>query len=601
MTLSATRCAAAARIAFAFVVLGILSLRQPTARAADDVPDLIVHNGRVVTVDPAFSVAQALSVKNGRVLAVGGDEQVLATRGPDTAVLDLAGRTVLPGLIDSHVHPGTAAMTEFDHPVPDMQTVADVLDYVRGRAAAYGAGKWVEVKQVFITRLKERRYPTRAELDAAAPENPVVFATGPDASLNTLALKLSGIGRDFKVTDGGPGHAERDPATGEPTGILRGCTRYVKSESPQRQPTEADRHRRTLELFAAYNAAGLTTVGDRAAEPDALARYAAMRAAGELTVRLAVSMRLDAVGPIDGIRTRLRAIADGPGRGADADPMLRVVGVKAFLDGGMLTGSAYMLEPWGVSRIYSIADPQYRGVMLIPPERLLPIVRATAEAGLQFTAHAVGDGGVRTLLDAYEQVGRELPPDALKATRPCVTHCNFVHPDDVPRFAKLGVSADIQPVWLYLDGGTLDAHFGRERLSRFQPLHDMLAAGAMIGGGSDHMQKLGPRRSINPYDPFLGIATAVTRRVRDGRTLYPEQALMREQAVRMYTRDNAWLLFKEHEVGSLERGKLADFVVLDTDVLNCPADEIAQTQVLRTYLGGRLVFDRTGERPEEPR
>jgi predicted amidohydrolase YtcJ len=577
----------------ALATLFLVLIHFPTAAAAANgaAPDLIVHNGRIVTVDPSFSIAQAMSVNDGRIAAVGADAAILATRGEGTSVIDLGGRTVLPGLIDSHVHPGTAAMTEFDHPVPDMETVEDVLAYVRARAEANGEGRWVEVKQVFITRLREQRYPTREELDRAAPKNPVVFATGPDASLNSLALQLSGIDKDFKVTDGGPGHAEKDPATGEPTGILRGCTRYVKADPPARQPTEADRRRRTMELFRAYNAAGLTTVADRSAEPDAVARYRALRDAGELTVRLAVSERVDAVGPTDGIRARIRAVATGPLR--SHDPMLRVIGVKAFLDGGMLTGSASMLEPWGVSRIYSITDPQYRGVQLIPRERLVEMVRAAAESGLQFTAHAVGDAGVRTLLDAYEQVGRELPPGALAATRPCVTHCNFVHPDDVPRFARLGVYADVQPVWLYLDARTLDAQFGDGRLGRFQPWRAMTDAGAVLGGGSDHMQKVGPRRSINPYDPFLGIATAVTRRARGvDRPIHREHALTREGALRMYTVNNARLLFREKEVGSLEPGKLADFIVVDTDVTRCPEERIEQTKVLRTYLGGRLVFER---------
>src|SRR5688500_18450798 len=390
----------------------LLLLAAARARAADG-PDLIIHHGTIVTVDKDFSVREAMAVKDGRIVAVGGNDEVLAAKTDRTELLDLKGKTVLPGLIDSHVHPAAAAVHEFDHEIPPMESMADVLAYIKGRADALDDGQWVAVSQVFITRLREQRYPTRAELDEAAPKNPVVFATGPDASLNTLALKLSGIDKDFKATDGGPGHAEKDPQTGEPTGILRGCTRYVKSESPQRQPTEADRYRRTVELFRAYSAAGLTTVGDRGAEPDALARYQAIRDAGELAVRMAVSVRVDTVGPMDGIRARIRAIADGPARGAD-DPMLRVIGVKIFLDGGMLTGSAYMLEPWGVSEIYSITDPQYRGVLLVPPERLLPIVRAAAEAGLQFTAHAVGDGGVRTLLDAYEQVARELPAGALK-------------------------------------------------------------------------------------------------------------------------------------------------------------------------------------------
>jgi len=561
------------------------------ARAAAAEPDLIVHHGHIVTVDRAFSIQEAMAVKDGRVEAVGRDADVLARRGPKTVVVDLDGKPVLPGLIDSHVHPGTAAMTEFDHPVPEMQSMADVLAYVRERAKAVGDGKWIEVQQVFITRLKEHRYPTRQELDEAAPRNPVVFSTGPDASLNTLALRRSGIDEDFRVTDGGPGFAEKDAGTGEPTGILRGCTRYVKVEASERQPTEEDRYKRTVELFHAYNAAGLTCIGDRAAEPDAIERYRAMRDRGELTVRVAVSEHVATIGSLDSIRSHIRGIAQSPLR--QDDPMLRIIGIKTFLDGGMLTGSASMLEPWGVSKIYSITDPEYRGVLLIPPQRLLPIARAAAEAGLQFTAHSVGDGAVRTLLDTYEQLERELPPGKLQATRPCVTHCNFVHPDDVKRFARLGVCADVQPVWLYLDARTLTAQFGYERLARFQPLHDLLAAGAVLGGGSDHMQKLGPRRSINPYDPFLGISTAVIRAARwTDKPLHPEQALTREQAIRVYTASNAWLLFKERQIGSLEPGKFADFVVIDTDILGCPPERMEQTKVLRTYLGGKLVFER---------
>jgi predicted amidohydrolase YtcJ len=572
----------------AFLLAWVPLLSAGAAPASE--PDLIAYHGKVIAVDPKFTIAEAVAVKDGKIVAVGSDDAVVAMKGAATTLIDLDGRTVLPGLIDSHVHPG-AAMTEFDHDVPEMESIADVLDYVRTRAAAVGQGKWVEVSQVFITRLKEQRYPTRAELDEAAPKNPVVFSTGPDAALNTLAMKLSGIVKGFKVDDDGPGFAETDPATGEPTGVLRGCTRYVKSESAERKPTDEDTYRRTIELFKDYNASGLTCVCDRSAEPDAIARYAKMHDAGDLTVRLAVSEHVTTIGSMESIQKHIRSIADSPLR--KDDPMLRIIGIKTFLDGGMLTGSAYLLEPWGVSKIYSITDPAYRGVLLIPPKRLLPIARAAAEAGLQFTAHSVGDGAVRTLLDTYQQLDRELPPGTLRATRPCITHCNFVDPADIKRFAQLGVLADVQPVWLYLDARTLSAQFGYDRLSRFQPLHDLFAAGATLGGGSDHMQKIGARRAINAYDPFLGIATAVTRTARwYDRPLHPEEALSREEAIRLYTINNAYLLFKETQVGSLEPGKFADFIVIDTDVLTCPPERIEQTKVLDTYLAGKRVFHR---------
>ncbi len=564
------------------------------AAAPADVPDLIVHNGKIVTVDAAFSVAQAMAVKDGKIVRIGMDSDVLATKGPKTEVLDLTGKTVLPGLIDSHVHPG-AAMTEFDHRLPEFESIPDVLAYVRSRAAELKEGQWIELHQVFITRLKEQRYPTRAELDEAAPKNPVLFATGPDASLNTLALKASGIGKDFKVSDGGPGHPETDPATGEPTGILRGMTRYVKAETPpgQKPATGEDRDRRTLELFADYNANGLTTICDRDASPDAIARYANLRDSNKLTVRIACAQHVDTIGTLESIQKRIRAIADSPLR-AD-DPMLRVIGIKTFLDGGMLTGSAYMLDPWGVSKIYSITDPNYRGVQLIPTDRLLPIAKTAAESGLQFTAHSVGDGAVHTLLDTYEKIAADIGAEKLRATRPNITHCNFVLPDDVKRFGQLGVQADIQPVWLWLDARTLSAQFGNERLSRFQPLRDLFAAGAVIGGGSDHMQKIGALRAVNPYDPFLGMWVTQTRQARwfEG-SLHPEEALTREQSIRMYTINNAKLLFKEHQVGSLEGGKFADFIVLDTDLATCPVEKVREVKVLRTYLGGKQVYVKAG-------
>ena len=191
-------------------------------------PDLILHHGKIVTVDAKFSIAEAVAIRDGRIVKVGSNREILALKGTATRVVDSVGKPVLPGLIDSHVHPSDASMIEFDHAIPEMESIQDVLDYIRGRAAVLKEGEWIQVRQVFITRLREQRYPTRDELDRVAPKHPVMFATGPDASLNSLALKLSGMDKNFQVTDGGPGHIERDPSSGEPTGIIRSCTRLVK-------------------------------------------------------------------------------------------------------------------------------------------------------------------------------------------------------------------------------------------------------------------------------------------------------------------------------------------------------------------------------------
>src|SRR6266571_3138995 len=214
----------------------LLTLPSSLAQQAD----LILHRGKIVTVDAKFSIAEAVAVKSGRIVKVGSDREILQLKGPNTQAVDLGGKTVLPGLMDSHVHPADACLTEFDHPIPEMETIQDVLDYIQRRAAVVKEGEWIQLRQVFITRLREQRYPTKDELDRVAPKHPVVFSTGPDASLNSLALKLSGMYRDFKVTDGGPGYIEKDPANEEPTGILRSCTRFVKSRPSGRQPNKED-------------------------------------------------------------------------------------------------------------------------------------------------------------------------------------------------------------------------------------------------------------------------------------------------------------------------------------------------------------------------
>ena len=550
-------------------------------------PTLILHNAKVITSDKAFSIHQAIAITNDRITAVGPNTDVLKLKGPNTQLIDLAGKSILPGLIDSHTHPSSAAMTEADHEIPPMESIDDVLAYIKERATKLKEGQWIDLRQVFITRLREQRYPTRAELDSAAPHHPVIFSTGPDASLNSLALKLSNIDRNTAITDGGPGFIEKDPA-GEPTGILRSCTRIVKFQAPPTNVTEETRQQRLLQLFADYNASGITSIADRNADRSAIARYRKLLDANQLTVRLSLSHQLDTIGPLDKTLQRIKDIAQDP---LCADhPMLRIVGVKTFLDGGMLTGSAYMREPWGVSKTYAITDPTYRGVLFIPKERLLPIVRTTVESKLQFTAHSVGDGAVHALLDAYAEIDKTTP---IRATRPCITHCNFMSPQAIDQMQKLGVVADIQPAWLYLDTRTLAAQFGLERLRFFQPLASLFNAGVIVGGGSDHMQKIGPLRSVNPYSPFLAMHTAITRQPKwfEG-PLHPQESLTREQAIRFYTSNNAHLLFRDHHTGSLEPGKFADLIILDKDPLTCSLDELKDIQVLTTYLAGKPVFQR---------
>lgn len=549
--------------------------------------DVIFYHGKIITVDSKFRIANSLAIHGDRIIAAGDEKDLEKLAGPNTRKIDLNGKVVMPGLTDSHVHASEAAMYEWDHAVPEMETIADVLRYIKSRASVAKPDDWIVLRQVFVTRLRDQRFPTRAELDAAAPQNPVYFGTGPDASVNSLALKSSGIGKNFRVTDGKPGRVELD-ANGEPTGILRSCDRLLNIHTGEKQPTQQDRRERLKMLLADYNSVGITSISERDLDDDGIELYRVLRDTGELSCRVYVMYHVDAQMPFDKIEQRVLAMARNPLH--SYNNMLWVRGVKTYMDGGMLTGSAYMLKPWGVSKVYSIDDPAYRGMRYIDPAKLVQIARLVLKNDLQFTAHSVGDGAVQAMLDGYSELQKEFP---IRASRPCITHANFMSADAIEKMAALGIVVDLQPAWLWLDGSTLKQQFGYDRLAYFQPYKTLFEKGIVVGGGSDHMQKIGSLRSINPYNPFLGMWITLAREPRwTDQPLHPEQRISREQAIRLYTTNNAYLTFQEKEKGSLEKGKLADLIVLDRDILTCPIDEIRNIGVEQTYLGGKLVYQR---------
>src|SRR5262245_35962905 len=264
------------------IVVVVFALMLAAGCQQEAPPSHVFHNGKIVTVDPGFRIVQAMAIRDGRILAVGSNDEILGLAGSGTERVDLAGKTVLPGLIDSHVHAPSASMYEFEQPVPDMQTIADVLAYFRERAEKTEPGRWINLSQVFITRLKEQRYPTRAALDDVAPRHPLAVRTGPDASLNSLALSMSGIDAHFKVPEGQPCRVERDPK-GQPTGILRNCASFIKSDDHGPAPTSADRVARLKELLADYNSVGITSIVDANADQQGVDLYQALLAKNALT------------------------------------------------------------------------------------------------------------------------------------------------------------------------------------------------------------------------------------------------------------------------------------------------------------------------------
>jgi len=566
----------------AITASAFLAKAQETARV-----DTIYYNGKVVTVDKQSQIARAFAVSGEKIVAVGDEPLVRSFAQKDTVLKDLQGKMVLPGLIDSHVHAPDASMFEWDHPIPEMETIQDVLSYIRSRSEALEPGKWIFVSQVFVTRLTDQRFPTRYELDQVAPKHPVFFRTGPDGALNSLALERCGIDKDFKITDGQPGYIEKDPQSGEPNGILRSCTRLVKWDDARAKPSEQERISRLEMLLKDYNSVGLTSICDRLATDDGIRLYEALLQRDALSCRVFLSYSVNAQASMEEIEATIKKAATHPRHAYDNRLWLR--GVKVFLDGGMLTGSAYMRQPWGISSIYSITDPTYRGLLYIEPSKLYQMSKLALQNDLQFTAHSVGDGAVHALIDAYERISTQ--DFAVRDKRPCITHCNFMSAEAIERMAKVGIVADLQPAWLFLDGKTLLKQFGDDRTAYFQPYRTLADSGVIVGGGSDHMQRIGSLRSVNPYNPFLGMSVAIQRLPRGmERPLHPEQAITRQEAIRLYTLNNAYLTFEEDRKGSIEKGKLADFIVLDRDILDCPLDQIASTRVLETYVGGKMVY-----------
>lgn len=567
----------------------VFALFHPFQVIQAEIADLVLCNGKIVTVNENFRIVHAIAVIDGRIIAVGSNSAIKAYIGTNTKIIDLDGKMVLPGLIDSHTHPTGASRFEADHKVPAMESISDVLKYVRQRSSETPKGEWIKLSQIFITRLREQRFPTRDELDEAAPDHPVIFRTGPDASINSLAMALNGINRQFASNH--PKNVMVDPKTGEPNGIIRRSSSVlkVKMTSKQKPISTSESDNLLVKLFDDYNRVGITATIDRNCSNSAREQYERLLKMERLNVRVAISRGFSPNGNLPEIVIHLEEIVSDP-YFQNPDARLRVIGIKCFQDGGMLTGSAFFTKPWGISSIYGIDDPEYRGMQYIQIKRMEEIVRECARRNLAFTAHCQGDAAVETLIEVYDRVNKDFP---IAKTRSTITHSSFMSEKAIADAARLGIGVDLQPAWLYLDARTLISQFGNERLKYFIPLKSLMDAGVKAGGGSDHMQKTGSFRSVNPYNPFLGMWIAATRKARwHSSPVHLEQSLSREQMIRFYTVNNAWLMRMEKEIGSLEAGKRADFIIIDRDLMTCPADDIRSTRVLSTWVDGiRLAIN----------
>ncbi len=551
------------------------------ALAAQGVPDTIYYNGKVVTLWDKVPAAEAVSIAGGRIQAVGSSADLLKSAGPGTRRIDLKGRTVLPGIVESHTHPVGAAMSEQEGPVPVMHSIAEVQDYIRREAQRLPPERLIFVPKVYPSRLKDRRYPNRYELDAAAPGREAMADNGYASVLNSALLKKLNITRESP--EPANGKIIRDEK-GEPTGLILGAPQLLGALRRSRPPSREDILWAIRTMQRSYNRVGITSTVDRGQGPEGFRAYQELWRKGELTVRTTVTYMISVPGTPQQVREEMLRIPFVTGMG---DEWLRVGAIKTIMDGGILIGTAYLREPYGLNtKLYGYVDPTYRGVLGVPRENIVEMARVAAELGWQMTAHTAGGGATDVLLDAYEAADKVTP---LKGRRFHVTHGNFPDARAVQRAARMGVGFDAQIAWHHYDGPALKDVFGPERMSHFLPLRSLLDAGVRVAGGSDHMIRFDAREAINPYHPFFGMWMAITRRTADGTVLNPEQRITREEALRMWTIDGAYLAFEEKNRGSIEPGKLADMIVITRDYMTCPVDEIKDIEVLLTLVGGRVV------------
>jgi len=551
------------------VTLGISILVITTVAAAApqrSSADLVLLNGKIVTVDKAFSIRQALAVRDGKFLAVGSDGEIRGFVGPATKVIDLKGRTVLPGLIDSHIHAIRAGRTwDLELNWVSVKSLAEGMKMIAERTRTSPPGTWIRVvggwHETQFT--DEKRMPTVAELDQIVPNHPVWFQRLYErAILNTAGLKALGITSD--VQDPPLGRVLRDN-NGRPIGVLGffGILNwYLKLPQPAlEQEIESSRN-----FFRELNRVGLTTVGDVAGGgliwPQDYRAVNELHRRGELTLRIRWYMQPNRPGQeIERIKDFFEQ-AKPFGR----DDWMRPVGVGEQVTVGVFDGDAFAPPP-----------PTFKPEAL---EQWRTIVRLLAERGWRFQVHATRDNSARQLLPAIEEVAKEFPH--LKRQRIAFAHVEDATTDTIERIKALGGGITVQDRLIYYGEEVLT--LGPEWARRAPPLKTMLTRGLPVGGGTD-------AHRTAPYPPFWSIWWMITGKTLGGvQVRAAEENLNRQEALRVYTLGSAWFTFDENKLGSVEVGKLADLIVLTQDYLTIPVDRIRDLHSVLTIVDGKPVY-----------
>ena len=539
----------------------VLSAQRPATAPAD----LIVTNARVYTADEARPLAEAFAVRDGRIVFVGSRQEAQALKGANTRVVDAAGKTVIPGMVDAHAHFGGLAQTLRSVDLVGTRTYDDVIARVVERAKTTPKGGWILGRGWDQNAWGDTRFPTHEKLSAAVPDHPVVLTRvdGHATLVNAAAMRIASLTAASKDPTGGK--ILRD-AQSNPTGVLIDNAKdFVDRKVPG--PTTAETRTALKDAIAVMHRWGLTGMHDAGASRELIDLYEQMAQSQELNLRLYVMIGDDSA-------ALKHYMQIGP-RSALYNGQLWVRAIKLYADGAMGSRGAALLEPYS-------DDPNNTGLLLSAPAHIRDVAERALKSGFQVNTHAIGDRGNRVVLDAYEQALKTVPTADHRLR---VEHAQILHYDDIPRFAQLGVIPSMQASHQTSDMYWIGKRLGPTRVLGAYPWRSLINSGVVIPNGSDF-----PVEQVNPLISFHASIARQDANDWPAGGWFPEQRMTREEALRSMTLWPAYAAFQEKEMGSLTPGKYADFVLLDQDIMRVPAELVLKTNVVATYIGGKEVY-----------
>jgi predicted amidohydrolase YtcJ len=536
--------------------------------------DRVLLNGHILLVDTAFSSAEALAIRDGRIVASGTTSEIRALAGAETQIDDLGAAVVMPGIIDAHNHLLHTSEMLADVQLFDTRSIPEIIERVAARVAASRPGEWIVGRGWDESLLAERRYPTRWELDTIAPDNPVVlFRVWNKLVCNSAALALAGIDRNTPQPTGFYAGGWNLAENGEPDGLVRDrAKRRIGDLIPKR--TLAQSQAALAAGCRAYNAVGITGVIEPGLYEDELRIFQATRDAGQLSVRTGMMLGTWGFSPPD-VEARLAEWLTRYGlRSGFGDELLWLDGAKFCPDGGVGDRTARFYEPYH-------EEPDNVGQWVIDPERYPDLIRFVHDLGYSIDSHTCGTAAQDLAAEAYATAQTANPNPRLRHR---MHHAYFPSREAIATMARHRFGACVSTPFIVNLGESFVAAVGEERASKVIPLRSYIDAGVPVAGTSD--------APITDFNPFVGMYAAVGRTTLKGRAFDPSERISREEAIRLYTIWPAIVTGHESSRGSLEPGKLADLIVLDRDPLTVSDEEVMATGVQRTMLGGEWVFER---------